>query len=252
MADTKISALPASTTPLAGTETLPIVQGGVTKKVSVADLTAGRAPSVSGLTVSGLTASTALALNASKELVSVTNTGTGDNVLATSPTLVGNVTLSTGNLVVSDTKGIDFSATPGTGTSELLDDYEEGTWTANIVCSGGTITLDNDYKTGSYVKVGNIVTLNGAFVVSSVSSPSGNMYFETPFNALNSLIAPAGGGAYLNGVAAYADGSFIYEKQAGNNRHYIFRLQDSGSATGAAPLIQANTVILIDVSYRTE
>jgi hypothetical protein len=38
-------------------------------------------------TLSGLTASTALALNASKEMVSVTNTGTGNNVLDTSPTL---------------------------------------------------------------------------------------------------------------------------------------------------------------------
>ena len=39
-------------------------------------------------TLSGLTASTALALDASKNVVSVTNTGTGSNVLATSPTLV--------------------------------------------------------------------------------------------------------------------------------------------------------------------
>jgi hypothetical protein len=39
-------------------------------------------------TLSGLTASTALALDASKNVVSVTNTGTGNNVLATSPTLV--------------------------------------------------------------------------------------------------------------------------------------------------------------------
>jgi hypothetical protein len=46
MADVKISGLPASTTPLAGTEVLPIVQGGVTKQVSVANLTAGRAISV--------------------------------------------------------------------------------------------------------------------------------------------------------------------------------------------------------------
>lgn len=42
MADTKISALPASATPLTGSETLPIVQSGATKKVSVANLTAGR------------------------------------------------------------------------------------------------------------------------------------------------------------------------------------------------------------------
>jgi hypothetical protein len=38
-------------------------------------------------TLSNLTASTALALDASKNVVSVTNTGTGNNVLATSPTL---------------------------------------------------------------------------------------------------------------------------------------------------------------------
>ena len=42
MADTKISGLPASTTPLAGTEVLPIVQSSATKQVSVANLTAGR------------------------------------------------------------------------------------------------------------------------------------------------------------------------------------------------------------------
>lgn len=42
MADLKISQLTAATTPLAGTEVLPIVQTGSTKKVSVADLTAGR------------------------------------------------------------------------------------------------------------------------------------------------------------------------------------------------------------------
>jgi hypothetical protein len=43
MADSKISALPASTTPLAGTEVLPIVQSSTTRQVSVANLTAGRA-----------------------------------------------------------------------------------------------------------------------------------------------------------------------------------------------------------------
>jgi hypothetical protein len=52
MADSKISALPASTTPLAGTEVLPIVQSGATVKVAVSDLTAGRAVSASSLTAS--------------------------------------------------------------------------------------------------------------------------------------------------------------------------------------------------------
>jgi hypothetical protein len=50
MADTKISGLPASTTPLAGTEVLPIVQSGTTKQVSVANLTAGRDTVINTLT----------------------------------------------------------------------------------------------------------------------------------------------------------------------------------------------------------
>jgi hypothetical protein len=51
MADTKISALPASTTPLAGTEVLPIVQSSTTKQVSVANLTAGRTFNALGVTL---------------------------------------------------------------------------------------------------------------------------------------------------------------------------------------------------------
>jgi hypothetical protein len=125
--------------------------------------------SVSGTsTLSNLTASTALALNASKEIVSVTNTGTGNNVLATAPTLVGNVTLSTGNLVVADTKGIDFSATPGTGTSELLADYEEGTFTPAIAFGGLTPVLGSC----AYVKVGNVVTVT--FDVTWPANADGN------------------------------------------------------------------------------
>jgi hypothetical protein len=53
MANTKISALSAATTPLAGTEVLPIVQGGATTKVSVANLTAGRTVNAASLTATG-------------------------------------------------------------------------------------------------------------------------------------------------------------------------------------------------------
>jgi hypothetical protein len=49
MADLKISALPASTVPLAGTEVLPIVQSSTTKHVSIANLTAGRTQTSNGI-----------------------------------------------------------------------------------------------------------------------------------------------------------------------------------------------------------
>ena len=48
MADVKISALPASTTPLTGAEVLPIVQSGVTKQVSVTNLTSGKTVAATG------------------------------------------------------------------------------------------------------------------------------------------------------------------------------------------------------------
>lgn len=82
MADSKISALPASTTPLAGTEVLPIVQSTTTKQVSVANLTAGRAVSAASLSLT-----TALPV-ASGGTGVASSTGTVAVVLSTSPTIL--------------------------------------------------------------------------------------------------------------------------------------------------------------------
>lgn len=61
MADKKISALTAASVPLAGSEVLPIVQGGVTVKVSASDLTAGRQVLASAVSIN--TSSAAYPLN---------------------------------------------------------------------------------------------------------------------------------------------------------------------------------------------
>ena len=133
--------------------------------------------SVSGTsTLSNLTASTALALDASKNVVSVTNTGTGSNVLATAPTLVGNVSLSTGNLVIGTSgKGIDFSITshPAGMTSELLADYEEGTWTMGITFGGGSTGITYTVNTGRYIKIGKSVAVTGFLLLSSKGVSAG-------------------------------------------------------------------------------
>lgn len=144
--------------------------------------------SVSGTsTLSNLTASTALALNASKEIVSVTNTGTGSNVLATAPTLVGNVTLSTGNLIVGTAgKGIDFSITSegsGTMTSELLADYEEGTWTP-IDSSGASLSFTG--VSGRYTKVGRCVTVLAEVTYPSTASAANAIIGGLPFTSSGS------------------------------------------------------------------
>jgi hypothetical protein len=71
-------------------------------------------------------------------------------------TAAGDVNVVTGNVVIGTSgKGIDFSATPGTGTSELFADYEEGTWTPNLSAGGGTITSYT--SSGRYTKIGRAV-----------------------------------------------------------------------------------------------
>jgi len=74
-------------------------------------------------TLSGLTASTALALDASKNIVSVTNTGTGSNVLATSPTLVTPALGTPSAAVLTNATGLPISTGVsglGTGVATLL------------------------------------------------------------------------------------------------------------------------------------
>ena len=70
MADKKISALTSASTPLAGTEVLPIVQSGATVKGAVSDLTAGRSVSVASLASAGAISGTTGAFSAA---VTVTN-----------------------------------------------------------------------------------------------------------------------------------------------------------------------------------
>lgn len=70
--------------------------------------------------------------------------------------VVGKIKLSDNLVIGTSGKGIDFSATAGTGTSELLADYEEGTWTP---ASGvGTATG----AAGIYTKIGRLVTIIGS------------------------------------------------------------------------------------------
>ena len=63
-----------------------------------------------------------------------------------------------GNVVLAEGQGIDFSATSGTGTSELFDDYEEGDWAPAYGTTGtGFDSATYDYQFGKYTKIGNMV-----------------------------------------------------------------------------------------------
>jgi hypothetical protein len=103
------------------------------------------------------------------------------------------VTVTAGNLVIGTSgKGIDFSATPGTGTSELLADYEEGTWTttvSSVVNFTGTPTLDE----ARYTKVGRLVEIEGRFTGTvTLSATLTYFIFTIPFSTQGNVSGATG------------------------------------------------------------
>ena len=90
-----------------------------------------------------------------------------------------------GDIVFANGQGIDFSATSdgsGTVSSELLNDYEEGTWTPAFTYSTSTTGLSISYSTqvGYYTKIGNIVHYSCDVRITSFTkgSASGNLQLE--------------------------------------------------------------------------
>ena len=92
----------------------------------------------------------------------------------------GDLTVGDGNLVVGTAgHGIDFSATSnssGTMTSELLDNYEEGTWTPTIYRSNNSgVSGSYNHQEGSYVRVGRLVFALFRVDITSFSGGSGHV-----------------------------------------------------------------------------
>ena len=101
-----------------------------------------------------------------------TSTGTGNTVLSASPTLSGDVNFSTGNLVIGTAgKGIDFSIDPSAAgmTSELLNDYEVGTWTPTVTAQVGSITTVTG-QAGNYTKIGSRVIIEFYFNITNAGT----------------------------------------------------------------------------------
>lgn len=98
-------------------------------------------------------------------------------------TRTGDQTIVDGNLVIGTAgKGIDFSINPHPAgmTSELLNDYEEGTFTPAITASSGTITSFT-LGTCNYTKVGRMVTVNFSVTITNAGTGAGALNVPLPF-----------------------------------------------------------------------
>jgi hypothetical protein len=134
----------------------------------------------------------------------------------------GDLTVNNGNLVIGTSgKGIDFSATSGTGTSELFDDYEEGTWTPSVSGFGGTATVS-----GSYTRIGNRVFLEFSIGLDGTSDGSA-------YNILGLPFAPAStGGGYISSTdSGYTNSSNALLLKDSSNASINFNTFGNASTT---------------------
>lgn len=170
-------------------------------------------------------------------------------------TRYGDQTVFDGNIVIGTAgKGVDFSASTHSAgmTSELLDDYEEGTHVATATCgTSGTISLQSNTSL-SYTKVGDLVHVQGYLFVGSVSSPVGSVFISLPFTALD---LPGGSGSAAASV-------WITNVNAANVANFVARVSENtasleiqlGDATSAqsdsAQEIKASSQIWIAATYK--
>ena len=91
-------------------------------------------------------------------------------------TSTGDVEIADGNLIVASGHGIDFSATPNTGTSELFNDYEEGTFTPRLGPHNNHSIYENGL--GKYTKIGNTVFYGMSWINKNATSFPTNARIE--------------------------------------------------------------------------
>ena len=127
----------------------------------------------------------------------------------------GDVSVYTGNLVIGTSgKGIDFSADGQAAgmTSELLDDYEEGTWTPT---QGSGLTVIGDFSSsGVYTKIGRQVTV--LYTLSATVSMSATGVVE-----LFAGLPYVGAGVSGFGAGTNASGDLIYHFQVNSSSGFL-------------------------------
>jgi hypothetical protein len=210
------------------------------------------------------------AVSAGTALTGSTNntipTVTGANAISGEANLTFDGTdlaIASGNVNVASGYGIDFSATGDAGgitgsamSAEILDDYEEGTFTLVPYVDSGSMTLDDDKNTGSYVKIGNLVICQGLFTMDDGTGAGGYIGMNgLPFTSSTSLAerqADSVGSLYISGASSAVAGGVICWIEGANTT--FLALRESGTTAAGNTLtnhFDDGTAFTFSISYRT-
>jgi len=155
-----------------------------------------------------------------------------------------------GDLIIGTAgHGIQFDVN-GSGSDQLLDDYEEGTHT---LTTNANLTLNSNYNVAQYTKIGNVVTMTMLIFVSSVSS-NNQVTVSLPFvnkSGTSSSRCDAIGSIMHNGVNTGSAGIVSYIGN-GSNHISFYNLSTNGNwAAVNNSDLNANDEMYLTVVYRT-
>lgn len=201
--------------------TLPVANGGT--NASTASITSFN--NITGYSASGATGTTS------------TNLVFSTSPSVTTPTWIGNATLSTGNIIQGTAaKGFDFSAnTPAAGkTSTVLNWYEEGTWTPVVAdaTSGGNVATVGT-TAARYTRIGRTV-----FVQASLDNIN-----TTGMTAINNVSIR--GLPFANAAGLIANGTCVMSRVSYTFNSWRPQIDPSSS------LVQFTEFSAINANYTT-
>ena len=152
--------------------------------------------------------------------------------------------------------GIELGSGLDATAANLLDDYEEGTFTPAFTVASGSVAVNGNHDTLSYTKIGNVVHTFGKVVAGSISSPSGAISINLPF-AVADITDSAGSAwqpifAFLNG-SGITDGNYmvIAEVEEGTSLARLYYKPDHHLANNLSDAIASGSDIWLKLTYRT-
>jgi len=164
---------------------------------------------------------------------------------ASGGTTLNGVTLKNGNVVVADGKGIDFSATPGTGTSELFADYERGDFTPTIIGSTAAGVGTYSAQVGQYTKIGDRVFFNIRLVWSAHTGTGNMLIAGLPFASSSaSGVAYAATIGWLSGLTLTASNLAVAYIGGGSTQVQPNQYPVGNGSAGSVPIDTAAGLIM--------
>ena len=164
-------------------------------------------------------------------------------------------TVSSGNVVIGTAgKGIDYSAQSGTAAgmaSELLDHYEEGTFSPTFGASNGSSTAAYSTQSGKYTRIGNIVHVQIRITLSSLSTNShshawisGLPIASAERTATSSIIC---GGMQNSGYNSFP---IAGRTEAGATRIELFQATNGGVTDFSTSSVSGTAYFIVQCTYR--